>query len=241
MKKIVTSNTNKAMDIQKNKDQIILKKVCKNFQSEAGTVSILKNIDLTIDKKEMIVIQGRSGSGKSTLLNLMATLDEPSSGSIQFENQILSSFSKVRHEQFRANSLGFIFQHHYLLPDFSVLENVMFPLLIQKKPKNESKEQALELLVQLGLEDRIHYYPKQISGGEMARCGIARALIGNKQLILADEPTGNLDEANSNIFIDLIEKMHRKSPFYLILVTHDDKIAKKFEKSYMLQDGHLLS
>ncbi len=219
--------------------QLSIQKISKSFHNTNTTLKVLDQVNLEIKPSSCITIEGRSGSGKSTFLNILGTLEAPSNGKLFYGDLQLNNLSESEKEKFRSKVLGFIFQHHYLLPDFTILENVMMPLLINKKKWKEAKEESEQLLSQVGLIERVSHYPYQISGGEMARVGVARALVGEKKIILADEPTGNLDTKNSEKIIKLILELQSKFHFTLILVTHDQNIARHFQYRYELQLGKL--
>ena len=211
----------------------------KEYRREGETVTVLKNLDLSIPAGKIASVEGASGAGKSTLLNIIGTIDTATGGSVVIQGQEVSSMSPREKEAFRAGSLGFIFQHHYLLPDFTVLENVMMPMLIQRKAKSLAREKAVEALTRVGLAGRLDHYPTQISGGEMARSGVARALVGDKQVILADEPTGNLDRANSDSLANDLWKLQEELKFTLLIVTHDQELASRVPIRYFLRDKKL--
>ena len=218
---------------------IKIKNLTKEFKGEGETVSVLNGIDLHIDEGSIVSVEGASGEGKSTLLNLIGTMDQATSGEILIGESNITKMSERAKEQFRARALGFIFQHHYLLPDFSVLINVMMPLLIQRMSWDESRKLATGILDQVGLSHRLKHYPNQISGGESARVGVARALVGNKRLILADEPTGNLDKKNSDRLVDLLWELQASLKFTLVIVTHDMQLAARVPVRYRLHEGLL--
>ena len=211
----------------------------KSYNTKDKELLVLDKINLTIPEKSCITVEGRSGSGKTTFLNIIGTIDNLDSGEIIYNNQIINNFKENEKEKLRSKTIGFIFQHHYLLPDFNILENVMIPLLINGISRIDAKNESLEILKKVKLEDRKFHFPNQISGGEMARVGVARALVGDKKIILADEPTGNLDRKNADNIIKLILELQKSFGFTLILVTHDTIIAKCFKKRYQLQLGKL--
>ena len=213
--------------------------VGKVFESDGNSTRVLDKLNLSVETGSIVAIEGASGSGKSTLLNLIATIDTPSTGKISYGDKILSQFSTREKEKFRAQNLGFIFQHYCLLPDFSVLENVMMPLLICKNSWSFALEKSRVLLDLVGLDNRKSHFPSQISGGEMARVGVARALVGEKDLVLADEPTGNLDKSNSEKLADLLWSLQQKLNFTLIIVTHDRDFAARASQRYQLSSGNL--
>ncbi|GIX42170.1 MAG: lipoprotein releasing system ATPase LolD [Leptospiraceae bacterium] len=219
-----------------------LENIYKTYISEGEEVHVLNGIDLIVNKGQIISIEGASGSGKSTLLNIIGVIDRPDSGNLWIEEEKIDFSNQQKLDEIRALKIGFIFQHYYLLPDFTILENVMMPLWIMKKRKIKIKNallEAKEMLDLVGLSHRLYHYPSQISGGEMARATVARALVGEKQLILADEPTGNLDKENSNKIIELLWDLQKKLNFTLIIVTHDRELAEKIPIRYKLDNGKL--
>jgi len=221
-----------------------LENIYKTYISEGEEIHVLNGIDLEVEKGEIISIEGASGSGKSTLLNIIGIIDKPDQGNLWIDNIRIDVNQQNKLDEIRALKIGFIFQHYYLLPDFNILENVMMPLWIMQKRNviiDNIQKQAKELLDLVGLSHRLYYYPSQISGGEMARATVARALVGNKKLILADEPTGNLDKENSYKIIDLLWNLQKKLQFTLIIVTHDRELAEKIPKRYKLDNGKLQS
>jgi len=221
-----------------------LENIYKTYISEGEEIHVLNGIDLEVEKGEIISIEGASGSGKSTLLNIIGIIDKPVQGNLWIDNIKIDVNQQNKLDEIRALKIGFIFQHYYLLPDFNILENVMMPLWIMQKRNviiDNIQKQAKELLDLVGLSHRLYYYPSQISGGEMARATVARALVGNKKLILADEPTGNLDKENSYKIIDLLWNLQKKLQFTLIIVTHDRELAEKIPKRYKLDNGKLQS
>ena len=218
---------------------IKIKKLTKVYDINARKLVILNQLDLNIEPRSIIAIEGTSGSGKSTLLNIIGAIDVPNSGTIHYDDQELRQMSDKAKESLRVHKIGFVFQNHYLLPDFSVLENVMLPLLVARKNWFSARQQALCLLEMVDLIQRKDHYPSQISGGEMARAGVARALVGNKRLVLADEPTGNLDQANSDHIAELLWSLQKELSFSLIIVTHDRKLAKRAPIRYHLSGGKI--
>ncbi|MCB1173542.1 MAG: ABC transporter ATP-binding protein [Leptospiraceae bacterium] len=219
--------------------QIDIKQLVKEYHGEGDTVRVLDGLDLHVARASVLSVEGASGEGKSTLLNIIGTVDKATSGEIWIDESELTGMRPSEKELFRAQSLGFIFQHHYLLPDFTVLYNVMMPLLIQRKDRGWCRSEATRILERVGLAHRLDHYPNQISGGEMARVGVARALVGGKQLILADEPTGNLDKRNSDKLCDLLWELQAELGFTLLIVTHDMDVAARVPLRYRLANGTL--
>ena len=215
-------------------------KLSKQFADESSSILVLDGLDLEVPAASIVSIEGVSGSGKSTLLNIVGTMDSPSSGYVKYGKQKLNCMSEGEKEKFRARQLGFVFQHYYLLPDFTILENTMMPLLISKQPWAEARKKSEDLLEMVALSGRKAHFPARISGGEMARAGLARALVGgNKSIVLADEPTGNLDAENSNHLADLLWDLQKKLSFTLIIVTHDQDFAARIPVRYRLHLGKL--
>ena len=217
---------------------------CKNisqiFKDGEAIVPVLDQIDFQIKHGESVAIMGASGAGKSTLLQLLGGLDNPTSGQVLLKGADLSKMSAKKNGLFRNKYLGFVYQFHHLLPEFSALENVMMPLLIARQSKKNAQEQALLLLDKVGLKDRVKHRPAQMSGGERQRTAIARALVTNPACILADEPTGNLDETTALAVIDLMLDLNEQQNNGMIVVTHDKSLAAKMCKIYELTGGHLV-
>ncbi len=211
----------------------------KFYQVGESKYHILNELDFEVNAGEIVSVEGASGVGKSTLLNILGAMDGFDSGVVEVCGVSLKSLSEREKENFRAEKISFIFQQHLLLPDFTALENVMMPLLIAKLSSKEAKLRATEILAKVGLGERLHSFPSQLSGGESARVGVARALVGRKQLILADEPTGNLDRNNSRHLMDLIRDLQREFQFSLILVTHDMELASLAHRRNRIVSGKL--
>jgi len=202
-------------------------------------VSVLDDIDLNINKGEQIAIVGVSGSGKSTLLHLLGGLDVPTSGTIELSGKNLSQLSESKKGQLRNESLGFVYQFHHLLPEFTAIENVAMPLLIRRTPREQALTEATEMLKKVGLAHRLEHMPGELSGGERQRAALARALITRPQCILADEPTGNLDRVTANQVFDLLLEINQEQNTSLVVVTHDLDLAAKMQRQYRLEDGKL--
>ncbi len=211
----------------------------KKFQTEAEELLILKNINLDIERNTTTVISGESGSGKSTLLNIIGGLDNADAGSIEVEGQLLGAMNEIKLSEYRKNHVGFIFQFHYLLKDFTCIENVMMPGFMAGMNKKRAVEKAETILERVKLSDRLQHYPSQMSGGERQRAALARALINDPQIILADEPTGNLDEDNSRVVEDLLFEMVEAYGKTMLLVTHDMDLAFRGDRHYQLLKGEL--
>ncbi|WP_296668617.1 MULTISPECIES: ABC transporter ATP-binding protein [unclassified Treponema] len=211
----------------------------KTYKTESESLTILKNLDLRIEEGSKVVIIGESGSGKSTFLNIVGGLDKATSGSVKVGPYEITSLDEKRISEYRSAYLGLIFQFHYLLKDFTALENVFLPAYMAGMKKNVAVEKAKSLLADVGLLERASHLPSQLSGGERQRVAVARALINDPKLILADEPTGNLDPANAVMIGELLFSMAEKYKKTLVLVTHDMALASKGDKIYSIKDGML--
>ncbi len=228
-------------NLEKNKEFIVeIRDLEKIYSSKNENLKILKKLNMKVEKASKCVIVGQSGSGKSTLLHIIAALDNPSSGEVFIEGKNLSLLNESQLTEFRQKTLGLIFQFHYLLPDFTALENVFLPSYMIGTNKKIALEKAENLLVEVGLKDRLNHLPSELSGGERQRVAVARSLINNPDLILADEPTGNLDPENSVLIGDLLFSMADKYNKTLIMVTHDMKLAQKGSVKYFLENGILI-
>ena len=213
------------------------------YDSPAGPVSVLKDLDLQVAAGEAVSIVGPSGSGKTTLLNILGALDKPTSGFVQIDGQVITELDEASSANFRNRSIGFIFQLHYLLPQCSVLENVLVPRLAGgwEESAEDSRSRAEVLLDEVGLKDRITHKPFQLSGGEQLRVAIARSLINNPKIILADEPTGSLDPVTGERVADLLLQTNSGKGVALVVVTHNPGLAAKMQKAYRLEKGRLIS
>ena len=209
----------------------------KNITKSFGSLQVLKGIDLHINKGEIVSIVGPSGAGKTTLLQIIGTLDTPDSGSIVIDGIDVSNLSKAKLSDFRNRHLGFVFQFHQLLPEFTALENIMIPAFIAGTSQSEAKERAMELLKFMGLEDRAGHKPNELSGGEKQRVAVARALVNKPAVILADEPSGSLDSKNKaelhQLFFDLRDKFGQT----FVIVTHDESLAATTDRTIHMKDG----
>ena len=213
--------------------------VCKNYYDGQLNVQVLDNLTLQVEKGRSIGIVGASGSGKSTLLHILGGLDKPTSGRVSLMGQDLSELSQKQLSGLRNQHLGFVYQFHHLLPEFSALENVMMPLLIGKRPKEQARERALLMLEKVGLKDRVQHRPGELSGGERQRAAIARALVTDPACLLADEPTGNLDRKNALNILDMMMELKQELGTALVVVTHDDEMAARFDRVLNMTDGAL--
>lgn len=200
---------------------------------------VLKGVNLEICKDEITAIIGQSGSGKSTLLHILGTLDTPDTGSLEFKGSELLKLSNQKKAQFRNLNLGFVYQFHHLLGDFTALENVMMPLLIANVPVKEAKLKAKEYLQKVGLSHRVNFRPNELSGGERQRVAIARAIVNKPDLILADEPTGNLDAQNAQEVFSIFSHLVKTEHVAVVMVTHDQNLASKCDKIYKMIDGEI--
>ncbi|KAA6301208.1 MAG: Lipoprotein-releasing system ATP-binding protein LolD [Candidatus Ordinivivax streblomastigis] len=213
---------------------------CKNITKSFGDLQVLKGIDLEISKGEIISIVGPSGAGKTTLLQIMGTLDKPDAGEIVYENTRINHLKDKELAAFRNQNIGFVFQFHQLLPEFTAIENIMIPALIGNIKFSEAKKQASELLDFLGLSDRANHKPNELSGGEKQRVAVARALVNRPSVIFADEPSGSLDTKNKEelhrLFFDLRERFNQT----FVIVTHDENLAKLTDKIIHMQDGKII-
>lgn len=227
------------MNDSQNQAVISCENLSKFFVDGDRKIKIFENLNFAVEAGETVAIMGASGSGKSTLLHLLGGLDTPNSGEITIQGKPLSRQNAKQRGLLRNQHLGFVYQFHHLLPEFSALENVMMPLLIGKTSKNKARQQATDILTQVGLAERLTHRPAQLSGGERQRAAIARAMVTSPACILADEPTGNLDEKTAmavmNLFIDLKKQFNTA----LVLVTHDQKVANMMAHQYTLKQGEL--
>lgn len=213
--------------------------VGKSYSTRSGSLCVLRDITLTLAEKEAVAIIGPSGAGKSTLLNILGTLEPPTSGTLRIGGQDPFTLAEPELAAFRNRTIGFVFQEHHLLPQCSVLENVLVPAL----PTGDSvplNSRARELLARVGLADRLDHLPSELSGGERQRVAIARAMIKRPRLLLADEPTGNLDRASADGVADLLLEMHEENGGILVVVTHSMALAQRMQRRYVLNDGRLM-
>ncbi|MCG2590023.1 ABC transporter ATP-binding protein [Rhodohalobacter sulfatireducens] len=213
----------------------------KEFPSESGNgvLRILQGVDLQVKKAEIISIVGSSGSGKSTLLHILGGLDHPTSGDVFWEGKSIYRYNKDQLAEQRNKQVGFVFQFHHLLPEFTAMENVMMPALIQDVPLPNAENRAKELLDRFGMSGRLNHRPSQLSGGEQQRVSMARALTNNPAIILADEPTGNLDEKNTESILSLLFQLRDMEEVSIVLITHEKDIATRCDIVYSLHNGTL--
>lgn len=215
---------------------IVAKGIVKNY----GNLHVLKGVDIEIAKGEIVAITGKSGAGKSTLLHILGTLDQADAGLLVFEGRDISKLKNTEISRFRNHEIGFVFQFHYLLPEFTALENVCIPGYIAKKPENEVINEGKKLLDYLGLSDRMNHKPGALSGGEQQRVSVARALINKPSVIFADEPSGNLDVQSSQELHALIFKLRKDFNQTFVLVTHNTELAKMSDRCLEMRDGIIL-
>lgn len=212
----------------------------KNIEKSFGPLKVLKGIDLHIDKGEIVSIVGPSGAGKTTLLQIMGTLDRPDKGSITINGTDVSDLSSKRLSDFRNKELGFVFQFHQLMPEFTAIENVMIPAFIAGTSTRKAKERAVELLHFMGLEDRAQHKPNELSGGEKQRIAVARALVNHPSVILADEPSGSLDSKNKEELHQLFFNLREQFGQTFVIVTHDETLATLTDRTIHMRDGQII-
>ena len=209
----------------------------KSFFVDNNKIEVLDNINIAIKRGDLVALSGRSGAGKSTLLQILASLDAPSSGSIKYDDKLITSFNNSDLSNIRLNNFGFVYQFHHLLEDLTVIENILIPLEISNKSIDKSA--VMKIVDEVGLSNRINHHPWKLSGGEKQRVAIARALINKPNFIFLDEPTGNLDEDNAEIIQNLLLDISRRYKIALITATHDSNFIKNFDKIYKIQDMNL--
>lgn len=209
----------------------------KSFFVDNNKIEVLDNINISIKRGDLVALSGRSGAGKSTLLQILASLDAPSSGSIKYDDKLITSFNNSDLSNIRLNNFGFVYQFHHLLEDLTVIENILIPLEISNK--SIDKAAVMKIVDEVGLSNRINHHPWKLSGGEKQRVAIARALINKPNFIFLDEPTGNLDEDNAEIIQNLLLDISRRYKIALITATHDSNFIKNFDKIYKIQDMNL--
>jgi lipoprotein-releasing system ATP-binding protein len=216
------------------------KEICKSFNTDTQRIEVLSGVNFTLEKGESIAVTGPSGIGKSTLLHILGTLDRPDSGTLLFNDEDVFRFNPERLAAFRNESIGFVFQFHHLLPEFSALENAMMPLLINGRRRDDAEAAARKLLVKVGLESRLNHRVNQLSGGEQQRVALARALVLSPAMLLADEPTGNLDKKNSEQVHELLSDLNRELGMTLVVVTHSRALADYMSRRVTLSEGRLI-
>lgn len=211
----------------------------KTYREGDQSLQVLNKVDLTIRQGEMVAIVGASGSGKSTLLHALGLLDLPTQGEVLLNEAPTTHLSETRRSQLRNRHLGFVYQFHHLLPEFTALENVAMPLVVRRNNRHQALARAQELLAQVGLEQRAQHFPSQLSGGERQRVALARALVSEPDCVLADEPTGNLDSETAMAMFDLLVEMNRRLATAFVIVTHDMKLAALADRQLRMQGGKI--
>ncbi len=211
----------------------------KTYPLPKGELTVFSDLNFSLHQGELIAVMGVSGVGKTTLLNLFGALDSPSGGHILIDGEDLHQLADAEISRLRNRKIGFVFQFYHLLPEFTAVENIMFPLLIQGKGKKQAHETALSFLRDVGLEDKAPMRPSQLSGGEQQRIALARALINEPVLLLADEPTGNLDWKTGKGILDLIRRLHERKNLSSVIVTHNENVARFCDRTYMMEEGGL--
>jgi lipoprotein-releasing system ATP-binding protein len=209
----------------------------KSITKSYGTLPVLRGIELQIEKSEIVSIVGASGAGKTTLLTILGTLDRADGGELLIDGQDISKLNHKQISAFRNNKIGFVFQFHHLLPEFSALENVCMPAFIAKKPKTEAENRSKKLLAILGLSDRMTHKPSELSGGEQQRVAVARALVNNPAVVFADEPSGNLDSATSKSLHELFFQLREELGQTFVIVTHNEELAMMADRKLVIKDG----
>jgi len=222
-----------------NLTMIAVDSLSKSFITDRGKVEVLKEVSLNISAGARIAIVGASGAGKTTFMHLLGGLDKPTSGSVTFAGKDIFSYSASELDAFRNRSIGFVFQFHQLLPEFTALENVMMPALIARDSVQDARMKAAEILAAVGLDHRLDHKPGQLSGGEQQRVAIARSLVMSPRLLLADEPTGNLDSATSDEILALLDRLHQKRDLTMVVVTHSEKVATHMDRIVRMVDGRM--
>ena len=218
---------------------LVCRSIVRQFREGDSTLEVLRGVDLTVREAERVAIIGTSGSGKTTLLQIIGGLDDPTSGEVHVNGQSIANIDEKDKSALRNQFIGFVYQFHHLLPEFSAKENVAMPLLIRRLRKDEAMQQAADLLSRVGLGERLDHKPGELSGGERQRAAVARALITRPKLVLADEPTGNLDAGNGQHVLQLMLELNQELNTSLVIVTHDHSIAGKMDRVLVLEDGRL--
>jgi lipoprotein-releasing system ATP-binding protein len=213
----------------------------KSFSMGAYILPVLKGITVEISRGDLIAVVGASGAGKSTFLHILGTLERPTSGTVLFDGQDLFKLSEEAQAEFRNKRIGFVFQFHHLLPEFTALENTFLPALIQNRPPAEAQDEASRLLTEVGLGERLHHKPGELSGGEQQRVAVARALMQRPDLVLADEPTGNLDTHTGEELFALLRKLNKTRGTTFVIVTHNDRLSAQTDRIIRMEDGQIVA
>ncbi|UAB71548.1 lipoprotein-releasing ABC transporter ATP-binding protein LolD [Vibrio sp. SCSIO 43132] len=221
-------------------DLLLCDSVCKTYREGNFETEVLKGVSFSLKAGELVSIVGSSGSGKSTLLHVLGALDEPTQGKVSFQSKELATLNSSQQAKLRNQEIGFVYQFHHLLADFTALENVAMPLMIGGQSPAKAKSAAKTLLAKVGLEHRLEHRPAELSGGERQRVAIARALVNEPSLVLADEPTGNLDHTSALAIYDLMRELNKESGTAFLVVTHDNELADKMDRKLHMQDGLLV-
>ncbi|MDH4200427.1 MAG: ABC transporter ATP-binding protein [Spirochaetia bacterium] len=217
-----------------------VKNIKKSYRDGEVTVNVIHDINMELARGDFVSIQGASGAGKSTFLSILGAILLPDSGTITINGKNLEDYSREgKIHEYRKNHIGFIFQSHYLMPDFTAMENVMIPLLMRGIKNQAAKQKAMEILSKVGLKERANHYPSQLSGGESQRVAVARAVAPEPDIVLADEPTGNLDSHNKKIFIQVLEDLQKSRDLTVLVVTHEQDLAAAAGRRYFMKDGYL--
>jgi lipoprotein-releasing system ATP-binding protein len=222
-----------------NQPVLVARNLCKSYSEGDTQLDVLRDVSLHVDRREMVAIVGASGSGKSTLLHTLGLLDKPSSGTVLVNGADTSGLSEARRSQLRNRELGFVYQFHHLLPEFSALDNVAMPLIVRRENRGRAREQAQAVLEQVGLADRVQHFPGQLSGGERQRVALARALVTRPACVLADEPTGNLDRVTAGGMFDLLVRVNQEFGTAFAIVTHDAALAALAHRQLYMHKGCL--
>lgn len=221
--------------------EIQVQDVWKSFPRDGDRVDVLKGVSLRVVPGELVAVAGPSGVGKSTLLHLLGALERPTGGQIRYGETVLSGLGDAALAEFRNRQVGFVFQFHHLLPEFTALENVMLPLLIRRLSAGEARSRAQAILGQVGLADRLRHRPGELSGGEQQRVAVARALVGEPAVLLADEPTGNLDSKTGEEVFDLLRQINRERRLTCVVVTHNEVLAGRADRILRMLDGRMVA
>jgi len=226
--------------IESDDNVLLARNLVKSYEEGPVAIQVLRDVSLHVAKGEMVAVVGASGSGKSTLLHTLGLLDAPTSGKVFVNGLDTAGLSEAKRSQLRNRSLGFVYQFHHLLPEFSALDNVAMPLIVRRDKRNAAREQAMEILEQVGLTERVHHYPGQLSGGERQRVALARALVTRPACVLADEPTGNLDRYTAESMFDLLVRLNKESGTAFAIVTHDPALAMLADRQLFMDKGCLV-